>query len=203
MYKSILTAAVALVALTGSAFAQAFPISAYYPLKVGSKWSYNDSATGENFVLHAAETVNINGHTAMKLVRIGNTDVDVISNDASGILVHGRNFKGTNATYNPPVVFAPAAVTLNATQVTNPNFKNPATGNNTIWTTRFDTVEDIAVPAGKYPKCARLELVIKDEKLGTILAKMNMWLAPNVGMVKRQGQFFGVFYVQQLTAVTL
>lgn len=201
--KSTLAALVALVTLAGSAFAQSFPIASYYPMKIGSKWSFNDAASGDNFTLHMTEKVTINGRAAFKQVRIGNSDMDILSNDAAGILVHQRNFKGNLATYNPPVVFAPANVTLNAVSTTNPNFKNPATGNFTIWTTKFDTVEDIAVPAGKFAKCARLELVIKDEKLGTILAKMNMWLAPNVGMVKRQGQFFGVFYVQQLTSYAL
>ena len=201
--KSTLAALVALVTLAGAACAQQFPISQYYPTKVGSKYSYNDAASGENFVLQFTDLVNVNGHAAVKLQKLASTDYDVMSNDAGGILVHSRMFKGALATFNPPVVFAPANVTLNAVSTTNPNYKNPATGNNTLWITRFDTVEDIAVPAGKYAKCARLELIVKDEKLGTVLAKMDMWLAPGVGMVKRQGQFFGVFYVQQLTAVTL
>ena len=201
--KNTLAAVVAFLAFAGAACAQQFPISSYYPIKIGSKYSYNDSASGENFVLQFTEKVTANGHTAYKLQKLATTDYDVMSNDASGILLHARMFHGNLGTMNPGVAFGPANVTLNAVQTTNPNFKNPATGNNTIWTTAFDAIEDVSVPAGKYPKCARLALSIKDEKLGTVLAKINMWLAPNVGMVKRQGQFFGVFYVQQLTAVQL
>jgi hypothetical protein len=201
--KSTVAALVAFVTIAGAACAQTFPITSYYPTKIGSKYSYNDSASGENFVLQFTEAVNVNGHAAVKLQKMAHPDYDVMSNDGAGILLHARLFHGALASMNPAVVLGPANVTLNTVATTNPNYKNPATGNNTIWTTRFDALEDVAVPAGKYPKCARLELVIKDEKLGTVLAKMNMWLAPGVGMVKRQGQFFGVFYVQQLTAVTL
>jgi hypothetical protein len=72
-----------------------------------------------------------------------------------------------------------------------------------VWTSRIDAVEDVSVPAGKFTRCLRLDLQIRDEKLGTVLARIQMWLARGVGMVKRQGQFFGVFYVQQLTSHTL
>lgn len=198
--KSTLVALVTLIAIAGAAFAQQVATASYYPLKVGSKWSYTDAASGENFTLQIANAQPANGVNAFKLQKVGHSDFDVVSNDASGIKCHARNFKGTMSNFNPAVVFAPATATLNAVQTTNPNFKNPATGNNTIWTAKFDAIEDVAVPAGKFAKCMRIELVIKDEKLGTVLAKIAMWLAPNAGMVQRKGQFFGVFYVQQLVS---
>lgn len=201
--KSTLVAFVTLVAMAGAASAQQIATNGYYPLKVGSKWSYTDAASGENFTLQVAQQQQANGVAAFKLARIGHSDFDVVSNEAGGIRCHARSFKGTTSNFSPAVVFAPATATLNTVQTTNPNFKNPATGNNTIWTAKFDAIEDVAVPAGKFAKCMRIELVIKDEKLGTVLAKIAMWLAPNVGMVQRKGQFFGVFYVQQLVSYQL
>jgi hypothetical protein len=199
-----MTALVALTTMAGVALAQApINVTPYYPLKLGSKYNYTDVASGDSFTLAVKEKVQLGATTAFRLARTSNADFDVISNDAQGIRVHTRNFKGVLANYNPPVVFSPANFTLNAVTTTNPNFANPATGNKTIWTTAISAIEDVQVPAGTFAKCLRLELTIKDEKLGTNLAKMNMWLAKDIGMVKRQGQFFGVFYVQQLTSYTV
>jgi hypothetical protein len=198
--KSTLVALVAFAALAGAAVAQQIQVQSYYPLKVGSSWSYADLSSGEKFTLKVTEKLKANGVDAFKLQKINDTDFDVVSNDATGIKCHARHFNGVFSQFNPGVLFAPASATMNVATTTNPNFKNPATGNATLWTSKIDAVEDVAVPAGKFAKCLRIELVIKDEKLGTVLAKINMWMAPNVGMVQRKGQFFGVFYVQQLTA---
>jgi hypothetical protein len=200
--KSNLSALIALVAMAGAAVAAPLPIANYYPLKMNTTYAYTDVSSGDSFVLKINEKLTVNNVACFKLARTSNTDFDVVSNDANGVRVHSRNFKGVLANFNPPVVFAPANFEVGKAITTNPNYKNPATGNMTLWTTAIGAIEDITVPAGTYKGCARLELQIKDEKLGTVLAKMNMWLAPGVGMVKRQGQFFGVFYVQQLTKFT-
>jgi hypothetical protein len=201
--KSTVVALAALFAIAGAASAQQIATNSYYPLKVGSKWSYADVASGEKFTLQVTGSEAANGVTAFKLQKVNDTDFDVVSNEVSGIKCHARHFNGVHSKFAPGVTFAPAQATMNVATTTNPNFKNPATGNNTLWTSKIDAIEDVAVPAGKFAKCIRIELVIKDEKLGTVLAKINMWLAPGVGMVQRKGQFFGVFYVQQLTSFTL
>jgi hypothetical protein len=173
----------------------------YFPMKVGHTWWMKDANTSEEFTLSIVGMVPVNGTRAWKMKRSranNQEEWDATVSDANGVFLHVRYIRGNNAVLAPPVQFAKANVVLGEVYTTTPSFANPATGNKTVWTTRCEKLEDIAVPAGSFKGCLKVNMTIKDAGLGTALSKIDLWVAPRVGFVKRVGQFFGVFFVETL-----
>src|SRR5205085_3388591 len=98
--------------------------------------------------------------------------------------------------YNPPVKFAEIKSKIGDRCVTVPGFINPGTGNTMTWTSTIQNVQDITVAAGKFTNCVHIKVVVADTKLGVKLSDFEMWVAKGIGVVKRQGNFFGVYFVQ-------
>lgn len=180
-------------------FAQKLNVTDYFPLTQGLKWTYNDTASGEVQTITVAEAGSAHGSTTRKMRVTGRTDFDEVSNDAQGIRLHARAGRGLAATFDPAVVFTAQEATVGQTFSSTPSVRNPATGNTMTWVTKISGVEDVTVPAGKFTGCLKIEMIVKDTALGTKFSHVIMHLAKNVGLVKRSGQFFGTYFVQELT----
>ncbi|MBI3891640.1 MAG: hypothetical protein HY303_08950, partial [Candidatus Wallbacteria bacterium] len=57
---------------------------------------------------------------------------------------------------------------------------------------------DVTVPAGHFKNCVRVKVLVTDQVLGVKLSDFEMWIAKGIGTVQRQGNFFGVYFVQKL-----
>jgi hypothetical protein len=177
----------------------------FFPMHVNDTWFMKDANTSEDFTLSIVGTVPVNGVTAQKMKRSranGAEEWDAMTNDAAkGIDLHVRFIRGTNAVLTPAVHFADATTDAGKVYTTIPSFPNPATGNKTVWTCTVVGVENVTVPAGTFTGCMKVNMLIKDQGLGTVLSKIDLWVAPKVGFVKRVGQFFGVFFVETATKI--
>lgn len=188
-------------AATAAAAPNAIVTLPFFPLHANDTWWLKDANTNEDFTLQVVGQIPVNGTTAFKMKRSranGQEEWDAMSNDAKGINLHVRFIRGNNAVLTPPVLFAPPSTDVGQVYVTTPSFPNPATGNKTVWTVKIEKVEDVTVPAGTFKGCMKVNMLIKDSGLGTVLSKIDLWVAPKVGFVKRVGQFFGVFFVESL-----
>ena len=174
----------------------------FFPMSLNDTWWMKDANTAEDFTLTIVGTVPVNGITAPKMKRSranGSEEWDAMTNDpVKGIDLHVRFIRGNNAVLTPAVHFADATTNAGSVANTVPSFPNPATGNKTQWTCTVVGIEDVTVPAGTFKGCLKVNMVIKDQGLGTVLSKIDLWVAPKVGFVKRIGQFFGVFFVETL-----
>lgn len=175
----------------------------FMPLKLGSQWWLKDANTNEDFYLKVIGEVAVNGVKAPKMQRSRPNNAeewDAMTNDAAkGIDLHVRFIRGNNAVLTPAVHFADATTDAGKVHKTIPAFPNPATGNKTEWTVTVVGLENVTTPAGTFNGCMKVNMLIKDQGLGTVLSKIDLWVAPKVGYVKRVGQFFGVFFVETLT----
>lgn len=175
----------------------------FMPLKLNSQWWLKDANSNEDFWLKIIGEVAVNGVKAPKMQRSranGAEEWDAMTNDpAKGIDLHVRFIRGNNAVLTPPVHFADAVTAAGKIHKTIPAFPNPATGNKTEWTVTIVGLENVTTPAGTFNGCMKVNMLIKDQGLGTVLSKIDLWVAPKIGYVKRVGQFFGVFFVESLT----
>lgn len=173
----------------------------FFPLHANDTWWLKDANTNEDFTLQVVGQVPVNGTSAWKMKRSrpnNQEEWDAMTSDAKGINLHVRFIRGNNAVLTPPVLFAPSSTDVGQVYTTTPSFPNPATGNKTVWTVKIEKLEDVTVPAGTFKGCMKVNMLIKDSSLGTVLSKIDLWVAPKVGFVKRVGQFFGVFFVESL-----
>lgn len=174
----------------------------FFPMKLNDTWWLKDANTAEEFTLQIVGDVPVNGVKAPKMKRSranGAEEWDAMTNNAAkGIDLHVRFIRGNNAVLTPPVHFADATTDAGKIYTTVPAFPNPATGNKTTWTVTVVGFENVTVPAGTFNGCMKVNMLIKDQGLGTVLSKIDLWVAPKVGFVKRVGQFFGVFFVETL-----
>jgi hypothetical protein len=180
-------------------------IKDFSPVAAGYKWWYHDVNTGENFQINCLGQQQIHGAMTWKTQRTRpwpESDYDLIEMTDRGSFVHYRHIvaragQAQDMDLDPPVKFTEAKVELGKAFSTEPRMVNPATGNTTIWTGRVEKLETLTVPAGTFP-CLRIRLSIRDSKLGTRLAEAEMYYGYRVGLVKRSGQFFGVYFFELL-----
>jgi hypothetical protein len=179
-------------------------INAYFPTKKGHLWNFKDFNTGELFNINIQGQQVIRGHNAWNFQRTRATaaDYDLISVEPQGVFLHYRFIRGNKMDLDPAVKFCDLELTAGKTYSTEPRMVNPATGNTTIWTAKVEKFEEVTVPAGKFA-CVKVNLVVKDSKLGTKLADASIWYGKGVGCVQRTGQFFGVFLVEKCLSYNL
>ena len=157
--------------------------------------------SGEDFNINIQGQEMIRGHNAWNMQRTRTNishDKDLISLDEqNGVLVHYRWVRENEMDMAPPVKFLEWKVKVGEVYETEPSQLNPATGNTTKWRSKVEAIEDVTVPAGTF-SCVKVRLIVRDSKLGTKFADVEMWYGKGVGLVTRRGQFFGVYLVEQL-----
>ncbi len=183
---------------------QEFDISAYYPMGVGYSWKYQDTADNNvQFKMEIKRKVAANGKQAYLFERSTKVETDVVTAEADGMLLHAQqrtNRDGSvmQTTWTPPVKFSNARTKVGAQVATTPGFINPGTGNTMTWTSTVAGVQDVQVGTAKFTNCPRIRVLVTDTKLGVKLSEFEMWLGHKIGVVKRQGNFFGVYFAQNL-----
>ena len=84
---------------------------------------------------------------------------------------------------------------------------NPATGNRMHLIVRVKEMIEMTLNPGTQidtpVDVLKCNLTIKDAGLGTVLANTDVWLSPGLGLVKSNGQAFGVFSVLDLVETHL
>jgi hypothetical protein len=119
-------------------------------------------------------------------------DWETWSADAAGLLsISVIQARETFLTLEPAVQIARAELVPGDELVTIPSGSNAATGHRMKWTSKVMPFETLDV-AGTPLRCARIHLVVEDEKVGTRLADLDLWFAKQTGLVMRRGTFFGV-----------
>ncbi|MBI4871157.1 MAG: hypothetical protein HY814_06280 [Candidatus Riflebacteria bacterium] len=183
---------------------QEFDISGYYPIEVGNIWKYQDMAlNGLKFKMEIKKRVPVNGVSAVFNERDDRIETDTYTNDANGFLLHSQERTNTDgsifrATWTPGVKFVDKVTKIGAKYTTVPGFLNPGTGNKMTWVSTIMGVQEVTVPADKFKNCVKIKLLVTDTVLGVKLSDLEMWIANGLGPVKRQGNFFGVYLVQNL-----
>ena len=176
-------------------------INDFFPTDPSFLWDFKDRKTGESFTFQITGIEHSNGVPCHKMLCTradGTPEYDLISLDKEGLRLHVRQTRGINVPLSPPVVFSDAIVHIGKTHVTVPEIANPATGNRTKWTVKALRMETVTVPAGTFSPCIHFNLNIRDKGHGSQLANIDMWYAKGYGLVKRQGQLFGVFLLEEL-----
>jgi len=181
-------------------------ISSYFPVKVGYTWAYSDKVSGENFDINIVGRQTIRGQNAWKIERTRANmanDYDLVTiDDQNGADVHFRFVRGNQMDLSPAVKMTAGQMATGQVFETEPVQRNPATGNTTIWRSKIEGFESKTVPAGTY-NCVKVRLLVRDSKLGTKFADVTMWYGKGVGLVARQGQFFGVYLVEDLNSTNV
>ena len=172
----------------------------YYPSEVGNTWGFlsADGAEQRTYTLEGPE--DIDGEELI-LLRITNktlgTDAVVLDkyfvtvDSEGGLILHQSAvdqgaFGIAESTFDPPVIFFPAALPLGHTWeiVTEMTLKlvGAATSTSTI---EVVAIENVETPIGLFEDCVKLEINrVVVTALVTIRLTYYQWLAPDVGPVK-------------------
>ncbi|MBI4868279.1 MAG: hypothetical protein HY816_15140 [Candidatus Wallbacteria bacterium] len=182
---------------------EVFDVSDYYPVNIGNYWKYTDLAVNKIFRMDVKKQIDVNGQKAYYYERDDKIETDAITVGADGISLHDQqrtNSDGSlfHAVWTPQVKFAQLKTKFGEKQTTVPSFRNPGTGNTMTWVATVVGTQDVQVPAGKYKNCVRIKVLVTDTVLGVKLSDFEMWVAKGIGVVQRQGNFFGVYFVQKL-----
>lgn len=182
----------------GTAEAQQYKLSKYYPLKQGITWiylqTYGDGAKNyETFCVGGTETFN--GTVAQKRWEFDSGEVGYFDHDYNaqawtkeGLKVFkGAQSDGYYSLYSPPSIVFPAKMSLGETfrhssihTRYDPEGNVVNTEDFTIEVT-FIGVEDVTVRAGRFTKCLKFSVREFDEGEWT---ENTFWLATGVGKVK-------------------
>jgi hypothetical protein len=154
----------------------------YYPLKVGTKWTFKLSGQTEKFVLSAVKEEKVGTQDCVKVeARLGD---QLKGSEHIAVLNDGvYRFKYGDQAIEPPVCFFRPSGKKGVSWPFSFKFgPNTATG-------KFEMdVEDVEVPAGKFPG-AFVVRAEANEKPAMGEAEMRstttIWLAKHVGIVKQ------------------
>ena len=153
---------------------------AYYPLKVGTKWTYKIDGQDDRFIIVAIKEEKIAEQMCMKLE--AKLKDQLVASEHLAVLKDGvYRFKFNDSAIEPPICF----------------FK-PSAKKGEKWTQAFKVadqnatgkyemdVEDVEVPFGKYKDA----LVVRGDAIEKVadkdvVTKTTIWYAKNVGMVKQ------------------
>ncbi|MBI3892643.1 MAG: hypothetical protein HY303_14065 [Candidatus Wallbacteria bacterium] len=181
-----------------------FDVRSYYPITVGSFWKYQDSADNNvQFKLEIKKTMPVNGTTAAFFERSTKIETDAISTGNDGMFLHyqqrtNRDGSILETTWTPPVKFTDAKTKIGAKCITTPSYHNPGTGNTMTWASTVVGTQDVTLGTSKFTNCVRIKVLVTDTVLGVKLCDFEMWVAKGIGVVQRQGNFFGVYFVQKV-----
>ena len=163
-----------------------------FPLKVGSKWTYR---VGDNRYSVKVAKIEAVGKTQAARLEMTINDKQAsfehvaIGADKEGVTSAMRySFEGKQA--EPPIPFLQLAADKTSWRV------DSKLDGQTLKGVFRKTLEDVAVPAGKYPKATR---VASDGlKVGPTDLSVTWWFASGVGLVKQEASIAGQTVVIEL-----
>ncbi|MBI4866615.1 MAG: hypothetical protein HY816_06660 [Candidatus Wallbacteria bacterium] len=183
---------------------QEFDVRNYYPVAIGNWWKYQDTADNNvQFKLEIKKTVPVNGTTAALFERSTKVETDAITTNADGMLLHAQQRTNRDGSilatnWTPPVKFTDLKTKFGNKYSTTPSYTNPGTGNKMTWASTVVGVGDVTAGTNKFTNCVRIKVLVTDSVLGVKLCDFEMWVAKGIGVVQRQGNFFGVFFAQKV-----
>ena len=181
----------------------------YYPTEIGNTWVLitTDGAERRTYTLEGPENIGGEELILLKIATetIGTDTVDIdnyfVTVEAGALLLHQTatdegTFGIAEATFDPPVVFFPAALPLahkwEIVTQTELKLVGPVTSTSAI---EVVAIEDVETPSGIFENCVKLEI---QRKVVTALAVLrstsHQWLAPDVGPVKFEDVDQGVVF---------
>ena len=172
----------------------------YYPAEVGNTWVFLnvDGTEKHTYTLLSSENTEVEGLIALKIteealkteVSVTDTYLITVENDG-GLLLHQSIldegvFGIVGATFNPPIPFFPAELSLGHTwQIvveTEAKIVGPVTRTSTM---EVVDIEDVETAAGVFKDCVKLKVDQKDvATLSVVRETSYQWLAPDIGPVK-------------------
>lgn len=155
----------------------------YYPLAVGDHWEYKLSPGTKVYASDVTATRQINGVTTYAVAI--QSAYSFMAKQPDGIYQYGQSDPDQPSKaviYDPPQLFYKlpfaAEETWEATAANDPMQKN---GEMVTVSGRCNGFDTVTVPAGTFTNCAHL---ITDDPRDVPDNQTELWLAPNVGVVK-------------------
>lgn len=186
---------------------QALPIFEYYPLDVGRQWTYRDEKAADQspYTMKVDAKLMVQGVPVARMRRMDKEkEFELTRYSGSLQLVQSSDdYHGLYDWSSHPVPFSqgPTVKIGDRFEATPTSFVNPLTGGHVRWIVTHKRLRDVTVPAGTFPQCLQMEIRTVDTKTGAELTKFSMYLAPGVGLVKRQGRFLTHYFKQVLTSL--
>jgi hypothetical protein len=158
----------------------------YFPMKIGSKWTFKIEGQEDRFVWTAAKTAKVGDQDCV--VFEAKLKDQVVGSEYVAILKDGiYRFKLSDGVITPPVCFFKS--TIKKGETWNQDFKVNDIVTNAKYTM---DIEDVKVPAGEYKDAILIKtdgVVTKPESAGkkdsTVSVKSSIWYVKNVGIVKQ------------------
>jgi hypothetical protein len=219
---SIWVLVIAIFAITvityGTAEAQRYTLSEYYPLKQGITWIYlatypDGHRDYETFCVGGTETID--GTVAKKRWEFDSGELEFYDHDYSARAWTGKGLKmfktaqsaGEYSLFTPPAITLPANMSIGQTfQHSSIRTSYDAVGNVTgtddfIIEITLLGVEDITVRGRLFPKCLKFSETEYDEGWWS---ESTFWLARGIGKVKSVGIVVGIegIFTTELIAYT-
>ena len=181
----------------------------YYPTEIGNTWVLitTDGAERRTYTLEGPENIGGEELILLKIATetIGTDTVDIdnyfVTAEAGALLLHQTatdegTFGIAEATFDPPVVFFPAALPLahkwEIVTQTELKLVGPVTSTSAI---EVVAIEDVETPSGIFENCVKLEIQWKVvTALAVLRSTSHQWLAPDVGPVKFEDVDQGVVF---------
>lgn len=179
------------------------PIHRYFPLAVGLNWHYRDFVQGEDFTLRVVGHEWFGGGRVARIRRLDKENEYDLLGFQGAVKLYSRSddYSGTyDFSDDPPPFSLGATVRLGDRFEAIPRrATNPVTGGYMHWIVEYKRFQDVSVPAGSFPDSLRLLVRTVDTRSGVEIARMNMYLAKDVGIVRRDGRVVTDTFKQLLT----
>lgn len=156
----------------------------YYPVKIGTQWTFKIGEQADRFVWTAVKTEKVG--TQECIVFEGKLKDQVVGSEHVAILKNGIfRFKLGENVIDPPVCFFKSNAKGESWKQ---DFKLGETSTSAKYTA---SIEDVEVPAGKYKDAILIQTEASDKDAQV---KASIWFVKNVGMVKQSFEFGNVKY---------
>ncbi len=190
-------------------FAMTAAAQNYYPTEIGNTWVLitTDGAERRTYTLEGPENIDGEELILLKIATetLGTETVDIdnyfVTAEAGALLLHQTataegTFGTAEATFDPPVVFFPAALPLahkwEIVTETELKIVGPVTSTSTI---EVVAIEDVETPSGIFENCVKLEIKRRVvTALAVLRSTSHQWLAPDVGPIKFEDVDQGVVF---------
>ena len=164
----------------------------YWPLAVGNAWQYDyrhvesDGTSSEHtWRERVVRTEAVGGETASVIAatKDGTPEwEEVRANNISGFTMYTQQHGGDTLKFDPPMRIGPVMPKGYEYVVTSVSHHSDGSADTPMkFRCVFDAFQDMRVPAGRFARCARLQVRMES---GTEWNLVTVWMAKNVGVVR-------------------
>jgi len=175
--------------VSGVDYPQSYALINYFPLNQGDTWTYGP--VGSGYTVTVSGTAQLRGRPYTTMVIFAENHVSYYQPTADGILFGGEYDGGDGVTiaFEPPLLL-PNGMALGETRTmpTSLYVNDVYQGGGTA-SLGLVAVETVAVPAGTFPLCLKLDL--QADIPPALSGREYQWWAPGIGMVRKDDRPFG------------